>query len=472
MSYIKSLLGDSLVYGVGSFLLKATQIFVLPIILFYLKKEQFGELDFFLNIKNILVVVYGWGILTSIFKYTSDLKSKDSAPFNGFLVVLAISVIVFTIFFILVLFIPSLTKYLVNILFVQIIAFFAAILTIPLGILRHKRRPKTYIFINLMYTLTLLVVSYILISKTSMNYRAILWGHSVAAIFAVAVSFFVVKNFVRFKFNISVFKQMFSFGFSILLNSLSFVFIFGSTRFVLKLIGSFEDIGILGMAQRLSLFVGALLISPFTLAWLPFVNSIRNKVEFSYVINRVFTIFVWVGLLFCFSLEFLQRDFFLLIKNNEYIESAKFVLPFSLSYFFQGLYFIFSAGIFLKGDNKAYRIIGVFGPLFNLLLYGIFFKILSLEVIGLITLLSFVFTAFLAFFYGNDIMKVKIFNKRNFVIFILYTGLIFFAKFLPEYSVFSIFYFSIKIFFIISLIVTHIYIEKNRNEEVLYLFRR
>lgn len=460
MSQLKNLLGDSVIYGVGNFLLRATQIFILPLILFYLTKEEFGTLDYFLNIKNILVIVFGWGILTSIFKYSDPLMQNDSAPFNGFIVILTISLITLGLFFILSFFIEEIRVYWLNILFVQIISIFGAFLTIPLAIYRQKRKPINYIALNFTHVAIFLGVSFYLVLESNENYRSILWGHVIAATVSCLIGFLGIRKYISFKFSLRQFKAMFNFGFSILINSLSFVLILGSTRFFLKMGGTFEDVGILGMAQRLSLFVGALLISPFTLAWLPFVKANAHKSNFVELVNRVFSLFLWVGLFFCLILELFIGDLFFMIDNKEYLPAINYVLPFSLSYLFQGLYFIFSAGIFLSGDTRKYTIVGLSGIAVNLALYGLFFQAISMETVTFITLISFILVTVLAYRFGNKEMQIQVFSVKNVSIAIIYVILLSLATIVRKDSGLNISILAAKIATILLLFIGHLYFEK------------
>lgn len=461
MSQIKSLLGDSLVYGLGSFLLKATQVLILPLILFYLKKEEFGTLDYFLNIKNILIIVYGWGVLTSIFKFADFSEhKKDRSPFMGFLVSLTIIGVSSLIIFIASLFWDIPKEFYENILYIQIISAFGALMTIPLGILRQKRMPLNYILVNTIFTGTFLATSYFLMLHSSLNYRSVLIGHSLAAFFSFLYGTYKVRKDIEFSFCMTLFKKMFTFGFSILLNSISFVVILATTRFFLKANGSFEDVGILGMALRLSLFVGALLVSPFTLAWLPFVKSQLNKNNFHQTMNNTFRIYLWLGLLFCLALELLLPDLFYLIKNNEYATAINYVLPFSLSYYIQGIYFIFAAGIFITGNTKHYRLIGFAGILINLLLYIIFLRNIDIQSVALITLASFLTIMSLSYYYGNKTLKIKAFNFYNTTIFVSYSFLLLIAIYLRTSYEFTYFSLTMKIATIFSLLGAHILLER------------
>ncbi len=460
MSQLKELLGDTAIYGIGSFLLKATQILILPLIIFYLKTDEFGRLDYFLSIKNILIILYGYGILTSIFKYSDYNQKLDKSPFNGFLVVLLIVGIgTLTIFGLIFLF-PSIYGYAEDLLYVHLISAFGAFLTIPLGVLRQRKMPKSYIFVSTIYTLLFIGISYVFVLYTSLSYKSILLAHTLAALIAFISGAFLVKKYILFSYSPTLFKKMFNFGFSILLNSLCFIIILSLTRFVLKSNGTFEDIGLLGMATRLSLFVGALLVAPFNLAWLPFVSANVKKEGFTNTLNSVFRIFTWVGLFFCLTLEFVAKDFFLLIENKEYLPSIKHILPFSLSHFLLGYYFIFAAGIYLSGKIIQYRIIAISTVAFNVLLYLFSLNYINIYSVSYITLLSFAFAMMLSFFYGNKTLKIKVLRSSN--IYILISYVIFFAaiKLLPDALIFSPTIFGIKIVLLMLLFVFHIILEK------------
>jgi O-antigen/teichoic acid export membrane protein len=253
---------------------------------------------------------------------------------------------------------------------------------------------------------------------------------------------------------------MFNFGFSILLNSLSFVVILGTTRFFLKANGTFEDVGILGMAMRLSLFVGALLISPFTLAWLPFVKTQMNKIDFHQTMNSTFRIFSWVGLLFCLALELILRDLFYIINNTEYLASLPYVLPFSIAYFMQGIYFIFAAGIFISSNNRQYRIIGIISIMVNLILYTVLRNYITIDLVAFITVFSFLTIMILAYFYGNKVLNIRVLGLNNVIIYLSYTFLLFLSRKVVINLDFSYAIFFLKIFMLILLFGSHVILEK------------
>lgn len=453
-----SFAGDSLVYGLGNILIRATQILILPLIFVYLQKEEFGRLDYFLSIKNILVIVYGWGIMTAIFRFTS--AERDDSPFVGLVLVGLIALVSTALIFALMLVSNEFRSSLEDILYTQFISILNAVITIPLSVLRQKRQARKYIFINLLYMIIFMCTAYIFVESTSENYRSIFIGHSIAGVITMCYAFWIIRSYIDFHFNKTKFKEFFNFGFSILLNSISFVLLLATPRFFLKGVATYEEIGILGMSNKLALIIGLFITSPFVLAWLPFVKSIHSKKEFTAIVNNVFRIFLWLGLLCCLCIDLFIYDFFYLIGNREYVEASPYVLPFSIAYFLQGLYFIFSAGIFLTGNNRHYRIIGLVVPVFNIILYLVSWNYTNMFSISVITILSFLVAVALSYIYGNKELKISIFRMENIVICSSYIFMIITERlYMP--NEFSIILFVLKILFISILLVLHFISERS-----------
>ena len=453
------MLGDSLIYGVGGLFVRASQVFILPIILLYLTPKEFGVLDYFLSIKNILIILYGWGILTAIFKFSNKNELRDSTPFNGIIIILFISILGGVLFYLISYFTGFFKQYTTEVILVQMISALGALLTVPLSVFRFRRRPINYIVINISYTLFLLVSSYILIVHTNYNYRAILIGHLLASSISFFIGIVSIRKYILLRVDTLLIKRMADFGLSILINSLAFVILFGTSRFFLKAAGSFTEVGLLGMAQRISLFVGALLISPFALAWLPFVRQHSDDFRFPAIANKVFSSFLWIGLFLGLTLELFQKDILLLIGNKSYLPALQYVLPFSFIYLLQGFYFIFSAGIFLSGNSRQYKIIGTTAILINLVLYTLLYHSLTLELVVFVTLLSFFYSTTMAYYFGNSRIKINILRKRNLMILLIYLlifGILFSLKGLLMPDTVSYPVLLIKIGFILSLFIAHI----------------
>ena len=70
ISLIKPFIKDSLIYGIGEFINRSVQLLVLPLILIYLTPNEFGKLDYFFASRNILSVLFGWGIASSLMRHT------------------------------------------------------------------------------------------------------------------------------------------------------------------------------------------------------------------------------------------------------------------------------------------------------------------------------------------------------------------------------------------------------------------
>ena len=71
ISLIKPFIKDSLIYGIGEFINRSVQLLVLPLILIFLTPNEFGKLDYFFASRNILSVLFGWGIASSLMRRTT-----------------------------------------------------------------------------------------------------------------------------------------------------------------------------------------------------------------------------------------------------------------------------------------------------------------------------------------------------------------------------------------------------------------
>lgn len=420
---LKEFFSDAVIYGFGGILFRSAQIFILPIIFIYLDKEQFGRLDYFLNIKNILIVITGWGILTAIFKYSDINHRKSKTPFNGLLVILTISGLILVLYLMFAKYFLVNDEYYQNIAMAIVISTFGATISVPQSIFRYKNKPSSYVMLNMVFITLYMVLSFVFIEYMNYGYRSFLYGQIIAAIITSVCGIIATSGYIEYTYDHVLFMKMLKFGFSILLNSLAFVLIYGMTRFVVKIGGSFAEVGILGMSQKISLIVGSILVMPFNLAWLPFVKNNYDNDHFHELVNKIFRIFITVGLFLSFSTQLLVTDFFNLIQQYEYIDSAKYVYIFNLSFVAQGLFFMFSAGIFIRGKTKYYSIIAISTVLLNIGLYIIFRNNISIMVAACITLLTFTFMAILAYVYGNNIIKINIYDQKTTLVIFIYTVL-------------------------------------------------
>jgi O-antigen/teichoic acid export membrane protein len=425
---IKSLLKDSSIYGLGEFLNKGLQFLFLPLIFIYLPANDFGILEYFLTIKNIFSIILGWGIVTSIQKYASTNLSLS----------LIVSSSIFSMVFI---------DFVVSILSAIGIYFYynqaadhdlrlAAILTILtsllfgfrsicFGVLRLQRRPIQYLIVSFTNIFIYLIVTLVLVMYYELTYMAFLYGAVVGIFISNLIGFIYISKLIIWSYSYSLSLRMYLFGLSILSTSLCNVLLNSTSRLFLKYSGTFTDVALIGMANKLSLFVGAIALSPFSLAWLPFVNQVHRQTNFQEILKKVKTLYAFFTIGLTLIISIFSKEILSLAKDNEYLESVPLVPIISLSYLFQGLYFIYSAGIYLEGNNKQYFKIALYTTLINLMLYIFIFNYLNAFIASLITFISFLFQLLLAKKFSLGIIKISLFDRDLNVAILIFVILLF-----------------------------------------------
>lgn len=402
MDSIKGLLRDSSIYGLTELLNRGMQVLLLPLIFIFLNKQEFGILDYFLTIKNLAVVFLGIGLSTVIQRYKmweADYSLNMLASTALFTIVFldGIYLIISSLFSAEITILLVNTDYSLEWILVNITSIFFAIRTIPLGILRLQQKPLHFLIVSLSNFIIYFIATFVLLKLEFNGYLSFLWGALIAITFSLISGLYLTKNEISFKFNLSLSKTLIAFGLSILSSSSTVIILNSLNRFFLKADGSFEDLAILGLSTRLSIIVGAFLVAPFNLAWLPYAAKNYKEPKFRVTYDKIVTGFIIIGMLMVLGLSFFTKELLLLIGQIEYINSARIIPFYALTFIFQGLYFLSTSSIFLEGFKSKYYIISLATVVTNILIYLAFGDFINIYTVSSITLVGFI----IMFIIGN-----------------------------------------------------------------------
>lgn len=422
---LKILLKDSLVYGVAEILNRSLQIFLLPLIFIYLSPTSFGVLDYFLTIKNVLSVVLGIGAITSLQRFSIS-KTKNEFKklvFSTFVTVFVIDIIL-SLF--LILFSSQITtsligeSYVLEFILVILTSALFALRSVALGVLRLKRFATRFVIVSVLNFVIYLTITFIFIKHYQLDYLSFLYG----GLIAISVSFFAglyfVRSYISFSIDIRQCIDIIKFGLSVLSTSILVILISSWNRFFLKLNADFDEIALLGMASRLAVFVGAMLVAPFNLAWLPYLNNISDKPNFYELIKTIYRVFFAAGLTLSLAISLYSTNILDLTDDSGYHQSFLYVPFFALSFLFQGLYFIQSSGIYLSKLKQQYIYITMIVISFNLGLHLIFLNQSTVFIEAIVTMASYILMCFLAYIYGKKITRLFFVDLRMLLILLIF----------------------------------------------------
>lgn len=427
---LKSIIGlakDSLVYGLAELLNRALQIVLLPLIFIYLDKESFGILDYLFALKNLLSVFLAYGLSTAIQRfhiYEKEYPREVIIP-TAIAIIFLVDAVINLLFFV---WGSNLTQLLMGQEFgweLFLICFTStlfALRSIPLGILRLRRQAVPYLISSVSYFGLYIGFTYFFISELSLDYFSFIYGGLFAVCISLCICFYFIKKDLKWKFSFSFAKEILLFGLSVLTSSMAVILITTVNRFFLKLDGSFEDLAIFGMSNRISIVVGALLVAPFNLAWLPYVQGIYQKDDFVKIVNKIIQIFTAIGVVLTLVLSLFGSDLLVFLGDTEYSDSIRYVPYFCAAFIFQGYYFIASSGLFLYNRKNKYVKISLITSISSLLLYVLLINYLSVLTVVLITMSGSVIMFALGYYYGNPFTKLK-FHQSS--VLLMWSGIIF-----------------------------------------------
>ena len=262
---------------------------------------------------------------------------------------------------------------------------------------------------------------------------AFLYGGLIGISVSTLLGYIYVSELLSFNLNLGLAKRMYVFGASVLTTSLCFVLLTSTSRLFLSFYGSFVDVAIVGIAIKLSLFVGAILVAPFGLAWLPFVNEISGLTGFQDIIRKVQLLYTIASGLLILTISLFSREILMLANDQEYMLASDYVSFFAISYLLQGLYLIYSSGIYLQKKSKHYLYIALGTTAVNLILYIVFLDYLTVLVASLITVASFMFQLGITIYYSRDIIKIKLLNKDMVIVMVVMLSILFTTEFYVDF---------------------------------------
>jgi len=179
------------------------------------------------------------------------------------------------------------------------------------------------------------------------------------------------------------------------------------------------------MASRISVIVGALLVAPFNLAWLPYINKIQGERNFKKIIQKIYRVFSFIGLNLCVMVSLFSYYILNLSDDKSYLISVDYIPIFSFGYVVLGFYYIFSSGIYLSRETRKYVYITIITLSINLILYLVFLGRLNVLITSIITVSGYFIMALVSYYMGRKTTGINIFDTKVLMFFVLSIGLIF-----------------------------------------------
>ncbi len=458
---LKSLAGDTLVYGLFSIVGRFLTFLLTPFYTNFLdiNNPAKPENDFIIYIFSIIAfinILYSLGMESAYFRFfeKNDFERSKSVFSHSFF---SISIISLSFAVIIVLFSGSLGPLVTNlpnakslIILTAFIPVFDALVLIPYARLRMIRKARRFAFTKFIQIIITVALNLILVGYFKLGVLGVIISFYTASFVILIVFLSEIKENLVFKYDKKLIKSMFKFAIPTLPASFSAIILQVADRPILKALSTNpSDLAIYGINYKLGIPM-MMLVSVFEYAWKPFYMSNHEEANAKQLYSRVFTYFTLVAafifLITSFFMEFIVQ---LPFVGGRFINpdfwSGMGIIPIILGgYYFNGAFTNFSAG-FLIEKKTAYLPIAVgSAALINVISNIILIPLIGYYGAAYATLIAYFASALIIYLLSRKIYYIN-YEWKRLTIIISITLVLFYGSFLISDSLSTIVKLLIKI---------------------------
>ncbi|MCW8961252.1 MAG: polysaccharide biosynthesis C-terminal domain-containing protein, partial [Ignavibacteriaceae bacterium] len=313
------------------------------------------------------------------------------------------------------------------------IIFVDANAVIPFLKLRLERRAKIFSLFKIINICVNIFLNLYLILVLKWGIEAVFVSNLIATVVSLLlVSPTIIKNF-KFKFHTLLFKRMLKFGLPFLPAGFAVMLVQVIDVPILQKLTDLRTVGIYKANYKLGIFM-MLFVNMFQYAWQPFFLQNAKDPSAREMFSKVLTYFVLVGSILLIVLSLFINDVAKIqiagysLIGSEYWSGLNIIPIVLLAYLINGMYVIFSAGIYIEEKSIYVPIITGLGALVNVVANFILIPVLNITGAALATLAAYFVMALGYYYVTQKFYKVKYELKRIGHIFlaVLLVGILFY----------------------------------------------
>ena len=373
---LKQLTKDTAVYGISTIVGRFLTFILVPFYTNVFSPSDYGvvsNLYIFIAIFNVVLI---YGMDAAFLKFGSNIimgdeKDNFSTPY---LSVLGVSVILSFIILTLkvpiyaVLDIPS--NFYPLIFYVAAILFVDSICVLPFIKLRLERKAKKFAFFKIINIVVNVSLNLYLILILKWGIEAVFVSNLVASAVSFVLLFPSVLKYLRLRIHKQLLKRLLKFGLPYLPAGLAAMLIQGIDRPILTHLTDLSTTGLYSANYKLGIFM-LLFVNMFQYAWQPFFLQTAQEKNAKDVFAKVLTYFTLAAAFVLVVVSLFIGDFARIsilghtIIGSRYLGGLIIVPIILLSYLFNGLYGIFTAGIYIEEKSMYVPIMTAIGAVVN-----------------------------------------------------------------------------------------------------------
>ena len=234
---------------------------------------------------------------------------------------------------------------------------------------RLQLQAKLNVFINILNLLVTAFSTVILLLVFKMEIAAMFLGMIIGNTVSSVINLYLLKE-IQFVFDIKILKSLLSFSCPLVFSSIAFIVATGIDRFVIKAIMTLEDVGMYGIAYRLSSPM-SLIMSGFQTALTPLIYKEFKDEQTKNDISTIFRYFCVLSMGMFLGLSIFAPEMLIVLTTEKYFGVYK-VIPYLILSVLLSQQYVFFSGLGIANKTTIIAVIRIMeaglNVIFNLLL--------------------------------------------------------------------------------------------------------
>jgi O-antigen/teichoic acid export membrane protein len=408
----KSLLKDTIVYGVSKYLGVFAAIFLMPIYTRLLTKADYGIMEIINSWNNFIIMLIPLGLSSSIIRFYSDIKDnpisrkKYLGSINVTLIV--ISAVYATLMIILKPFIiPFFNKFngINEIYYHSIFIAIGAILSGHLlALLQAQLKKNTYLLVSIINLLMLVLLGFLFVYHYKMGVLGFYRASSIAYIVTLFFCFWFTRVDFSIKFSKKALKTILNYSIHILSVGILFSLVNLFDRYIIAEYSNVEGVGLYSIGVRISGIMG-IAVASFSLAWFPISMNIKENKEAIQTYNRVHHFYYIVSTIMLVGLLLFRKEL-IGIFAPDYMKSYNVIGILGAQLIINGTIYFYSLGIHIKKRTKYLTYSGIISIIANIIISISLVKNYGIDGVAFGTLISSIIWVIIQFYFSHKLYPI------------------------------------------------------------------
>ena len=375
---LKQLSMDTAIYGVSTMVGRFLNFLLIPFFTNIFDPSEYGIVQIVYAYIAILNIFYIYGMDSAFLKFAA-FKEEDTDKDNFSTPYISVFFTSLLFGFIIIYFqstiadklgIPEDYYYLIYL--AAAIIFLDTNGVIPFLKLRLNREAKKFSLFKIINICTNLVLNLYLVLVLNWGIEAILFSNIIASLVSLILLIPTILRYLKFEFNTRLFKRFIKFGLPYFPAGLAVMLVQVIDVPILERLTDLKTVGVYKANYKLGIFM-MLFVNMFQYAWQPFFLQNAKEENAKAMFAKILTYFTLVGSILVVGISLFVADLAQIniagysIIGSAYWSGLDIVPIILLAYLINGIYVIFSAGIYIAEKSLYVPFIAGAGAALNII---------------------------------------------------------------------------------------------------------